>query len=102
MSRGIFLEPGQGTLYSARGSRMAFKALHEITGGAFSFIERDLPVGNRRPQLILIRARKVFTSWKGPSSSSSGEKAEKEVPVFGRQAVCRTHSATLATPPRDS
>jgi quercetin dioxygenase-like cupin family protein len=29
---------------------MVFKALHETTGGAFSFMERDLPVGNRRPQ----------------------------------------------------
>jgi quercetin dioxygenase-like cupin family protein len=50
MARGIFLDPGQGTIYSARGSKMAFKALYETTGGAFSFMERDLPVGNRRPQ----------------------------------------------------
>jgi quercetin dioxygenase-like cupin family protein len=50
MSRGIFLGPGQGTIYSARGSKIVFKALHETTGGAFSFMERDLPVGNRRPQ----------------------------------------------------
>src|SRR5207249_4534397 len=27
MARGIFLDPGQGTIYSARGSKMAFKAL---------------------------------------------------------------------------
>ncbi len=50
MAKGIFLEPGQGTIYSARGSRMAFKALRESTDGAFSFMERDLPVSNRRPQ----------------------------------------------------
>ena len=50
MARGIFLDPGQGTIYSARGSKMAFKALYETTGSAFSFMERDLPVGNRRPQ----------------------------------------------------
>ena len=50
MPRGIFLEPGQGTIYSARDSKMVFKALHETTGGAFSFMERELPVGNRRPQ----------------------------------------------------
>ena len=50
MGKGIFLEPGQGTIYSARGSKMAFKALSETTGGAFSFMERELPVSNRRPQ----------------------------------------------------
>jgi mannose-6-phosphate isomerase-like protein (cupin superfamily) len=50
MIRGIFLDPGQGMIYSARGSKMTFKALHETTGGAFSFMERDLPVSNRRPQ----------------------------------------------------
>ena len=50
MGKGIFLEPGQGTMYSARGSKMAFKALHETTGGAFSFMERELPVSNRRPE----------------------------------------------------
>ena len=50
MARGIFLDPCQGTIYSARGSKMAFKALYETTGGAFSFMERDLQVGNRRPQ----------------------------------------------------
>ena len=49
MANGIFLDPHQGTIYSARGSKMVFKGLHETTGGAFSFMERDLPVGNRRP-----------------------------------------------------
>lgn len=50
MSKGIFLEPGTGTTYSARGSTMSFKAERETTGGAFSFMERELPVSNRRPQ----------------------------------------------------
>jgi quercetin dioxygenase-like cupin family protein len=50
MAEGIFLEPGEGTIYSARGSKMAFKALHETTGGAFSLMDRELPVSNRRPQ----------------------------------------------------
>jgi len=50
MARGIFLAPGQGPIYSARGSKMVFKALHETTRGAFSFMVRDLPAGNRRPQ----------------------------------------------------
>lgn len=50
MSGGIFLEPGDGTIYSARGSSMVFKATRETTHGAFSFMERELPVSNRRPQ----------------------------------------------------
>ena len=50
MTKGIFLDPGQGTIYSARGSTMIFKALHGTTDGAFSFMERGLPVSNRRPQ----------------------------------------------------
>ena len=29
---------------------MSFKAIGETTGGAFSFMERELPVSNRRPQ----------------------------------------------------
>jgi quercetin dioxygenase-like cupin family protein len=49
MAKGIFLEPGQGKIYSARGSTMAFKALRDTTNGAFSFMERTLPVASRRP-----------------------------------------------------
>jgi hypothetical protein len=76
MGKGIFLEPGQGTIYSARGSKMAFKALYETTGGAFSFMERELPVSNRRPQPHTHEGRKASMSWKAPSSLSSEEKAE--------------------------
>ena len=50
MLKGIFLEPNEGTIYRARGSKMVFKALNQTTDGAFSFMERDLPVSNRRPQ----------------------------------------------------
>jgi hypothetical protein len=67
MAKGIFLDPGQGTIYSARGSKMAFKALHATTGGAFSLMERELSM-----------------SWTVPSSSSSEEKAKKEDLDFGR------------------
>ncbi len=48
--KGIFLEPGEGRAVTARGSEMVFKALHETTDGAFSFMERELPVSNRRRQ----------------------------------------------------
>ncbi len=50
MTRPIFFEPGEGQLVSARGSRMTFKAVKQTTDGAFSFMERELPVSNRRPQ----------------------------------------------------
>lgn len=50
MPKWIFIEAGQGTTYTARGSQMMFKALHNTTDGAFSFMERELPVSNRRPQ----------------------------------------------------
>jgi mannose-6-phosphate isomerase-like protein (cupin superfamily) len=50
MDRGIFLESGEGRAVTARGSRMVFKAMHEATQGLFSFMERELPVSNRRPQ----------------------------------------------------
>ncbi len=50
MQTGIFLEPGGGLALSARGSTMLFKAVGADTGGAFSLMERELPVSNRRPQ----------------------------------------------------
>jgi quercetin dioxygenase-like cupin family protein len=50
MEQGIFLEPGEGLALSARGSSMLFKAVAGTTGGAFSLMEREIPVSNRRPQ----------------------------------------------------
>lgn len=50
MKQPIFLEPGEGKVVTARGSKMFFKAVGETTEGAFSFMERELPVSNRRPQ----------------------------------------------------
>jgi mannose-6-phosphate isomerase-like protein (cupin superfamily) len=49
MEQGIFFEPGEGIALSARGSTMLFKAVADSTGGAFSLMERELPVSNRRP-----------------------------------------------------
>jgi len=40
---------GEGIVYTARGSRMAFKAIATQTGGDFSLMERTLPPGGRRP-----------------------------------------------------
>jgi quercetin dioxygenase-like cupin family protein len=50
MDQGIFFERGEGIKLSARGSLMVFKAVSDNTGGAFSLMERELPVSNRRPQ----------------------------------------------------
>lgn len=50
MERAIFFESGEGLKLSARGSTMVFKAVSDTTAGAFSLMERDLPVSNRRPQ----------------------------------------------------
>src|SRR5205809_7984731 len=41
--------PGQGQLLTARGNVMAFKAVAEQTGGAFSRLERTVPPGARTP-----------------------------------------------------
>src|SRR5512141_316106 len=50
MKQGIFFEAGEGLEVSARGSLMVFKAIADTTDGAFSLMERTLPVSNRRPQ----------------------------------------------------
>jgi quercetin dioxygenase-like cupin family protein len=41
--------PGEGLRLTARGSDMVFTATAASTGGAFSFMERQLPPGGRRP-----------------------------------------------------
>jgi mannose-6-phosphate isomerase-like protein (cupin superfamily) len=50
MEQKFFFEPGEGMKLSARGSLMVFKAVSDTTAGAFSLMERELPVSNRRPQ----------------------------------------------------
>ena len=47
--KAIIQAPGKGTRYSARGSLMTFKARAGDTGGAFSFMEREIPAGGRMP-----------------------------------------------------
>jgi quercetin dioxygenase-like cupin family protein len=50
MEQKIFFEPGEGMTVNARGSVMSFKAVSDTTGGAFSLMDRELPVSGRRPQ----------------------------------------------------
>jgi len=60
MEPGIFFEPGAGMAVSARGSAMLFKAVAATTGSTFSLMERTLPVSNRRPPRIGIKAPRAF------------------------------------------
>jgi mannose-6-phosphate isomerase-like protein (cupin superfamily) len=41
--------PGHGHLLTARGNRLAFKAVAAQTGGDFSLMERTVPAGARMP-----------------------------------------------------
>jgi quercetin dioxygenase-like cupin family protein len=45
----VLHRPGEGKIYSARGSTMVFKAIGAQTEGAFSFMEREMPPGGRMP-----------------------------------------------------
>jgi uncharacterized cupin superfamily protein len=47
--KAVVFDAGQGKVFSARGSTMFFKATHASTNGAFSFMERTLPPGGRKP-----------------------------------------------------
>jgi quercetin dioxygenase-like cupin family protein len=47
--KAIVFEAGEGKVLTARGSTMFFKATRASTNGAFSFMERTLPPGGRKP-----------------------------------------------------
>jgi uncharacterized cupin superfamily protein len=47
--KATILDRGEGTLLTARGSAMFFKATRASTNGAFSLMERTLPPGGRKP-----------------------------------------------------
>lgn len=47
--KAIVFEAGEGKVLAARGSTMFFKATRASTNGAFSFMERTLPPGVRKP-----------------------------------------------------
>jgi quercetin dioxygenase-like cupin family protein len=49
MHRAIVLAEGEGQVYNARGSELVFKAGRATTDGRFSFMDRTLPPGGRRP-----------------------------------------------------
>jgi quercetin dioxygenase-like cupin family protein len=49
MSKAIVLADGEGQIYRARGSELVFKAGYATTDDRFSFMDRTLPPGGRRP-----------------------------------------------------
>jgi mannose-6-phosphate isomerase-like protein (cupin superfamily) len=61
---------------------MVFKALHETTGGAFSFMERDLPVSNRRPQPHTHKGPEGFYVLAGSIEFIVGGESRKGGPGF--------------------
>lgn len=68
------LEAGEGTLLSARGSMMFFKATRASTNGAFSLMERTLPPGGRKPPShVHINCEEAFYVLDGEIEFSLGE-----------------------------
>ena len=68
------LEAGEGTLLTARGSAMFFKATRANTNGAFSLMERTLPPGGRKPPPhIHINCEEAFYVLNGTVEFSLGE-----------------------------
>jgi quercetin dioxygenase-like cupin family protein len=62
----IVLGPGEGSVLTARGSVMAFKATAATTHGSFSFMERELPPGGRRPPAhVHLAAHEAFYVLRG-------------------------------------
>lgn len=67
-------DPGEGTHLRARGSEMVFKALAATTHGSFSFMERDLPPGGRRPpRHVHVGADEAFYVLRGEITFSLDE-----------------------------
>src|SRR5215510_2289721 len=82
MKPGIFFEPGEGIAVSARGSSMLFKAVSETTDGAFSLMERELPVSNRRPQPHRHQGPEGFYVLQGSIEFIVGEESRVGGPRF--------------------
>ena len=82
MKPGIFFEPGEGIAVSARGSSMLFKAVAETTDGAFSLMERELPVSNRRPQPHRHQGPEGFYVLQGSIEFIVGEESRVGGPGF--------------------
>jgi mannose-6-phosphate isomerase-like protein (cupin superfamily) len=82
MEQGIFFETGEGMAVSARGSAMFFKAVANTTEGAFSLMERALPVSNRRPQPHRHRGPEGFYVLEGSIEFVVGDQRRTGGPGF--------------------
>jgi quercetin dioxygenase-like cupin family protein len=103
MKQGIFFEPGQGIPVSARGSSMHFKAVAETTGGAFSLMERQLPVSNRRPQPHTHQGSEGFYVLEGSIEFVVGDQSRVGGPGFWAlvpSSVAHTFGNVGETPAR--
>ncbi len=78
--KAIVFEPDEGKVLSARGSMMFFKATCASTNGAFSFMERTLQPGGRKPPPhIHTNCEEAFYVLDGEIEFSLGDET-----VFGR------------------
>jgi uncharacterized cupin superfamily protein len=98
------LEVGQGTLLSARGSAMFFKATRASTAGAFSLMERTLPPGGRKPPPhVHINCEEAFYVLDGEIEFSLGETTtvgRRDTFVLVPGGVAHTFANAGTTPAR--
>ena len=98
------LEAGQGTLLSARGSAMFFKATRASTDGAFSLMERTLPPGGRKPPAhVHTNCEEAFYVLDGEVEFSLGETTtvgRRDTFVLVPGKVVRTFANAGTTPAR--
>jgi quercetin dioxygenase-like cupin family protein len=102
--KAIVFDSGEGKLLSARGSAMFFKATHASTNGAFSFMERTLPPGGRKPPPhIHTQCEEAFYVLDGEIEFSLGEEIIVGRPgtfVHVPGGVSHTFGNAAATPSR--
>ena len=61
---------------------MVFKAVSDTTGGAFSLMERELPVSNRRPQPHTHQGPEGFYVLEGSIEFIVGDRSQVDGPGF--------------------
>src|SRR6266404_7629007 len=92
--KAIAFERGEGKMLSARGSTMFFKATHASTNGAFSFMERTLPPGGRKPPPhIHTECEEAFYVLEGEVEFTLG----KEIVVGRRDTFVLVHGGVAHT-----
>ena len=103
MSEAIVIGPGEGQTVSARGSTMSFKAVASDTGGAFSFMERDLPAGGTPPPPHTHEGHEAFYVTGGCIEFQLGDRTVEGSPgtfVYVPPNVSHTFANRLEAPAR--